>query len=108
MASALIVAEIFLTRLISRLSGCTDTDEGFHAQVEAILSRNIESASGREDYIRVKLTQQGERLLAEPIFGKSGLISTLVEADGLIRIDMNAEGIYEGQNVRVLLNGGTR
>jgi molybdopterin molybdotransferase len=107
-ASALVVAEVFLTRLISRLSGCTDTDEGFHDQVEAILSRNLESASGREDYIRVKLTQQGERLLAEPIFGKSGLISTLVEADGLIRIDMNTEGIYEGQRVKVLLNGGLR
>jgi molybdopterin molybdotransferase len=107
-ASALVVAEVFLTRLISRLSGCNNTDGGFHAQVEAILSRNIESASGREDYIRVKLTQQGERLLAEPIFGKSGLISTLVEADGLIRIDINAEGVYEGQRVKVLLNGGPR
>jgi len=107
-ASALVVAEVFLTRLISRLSGCTDSDKGFNAQVEAILTRNIESASGREDYIRVKLTQQGERLFAEPIFGKSGLISTLVEADGLIRIDINAEGVYEGQRVTVLLNGGTR
>jgi molybdopterin molybdotransferase len=94
--------------LISRLSGCIASYEGPRAQVEAILSRNIESASGREDYIRVKLTQKEDRLLAEPVFGKSGLISTLVEADGLIRIDMNAEGIYEGQRVKVLLNGGSR
>jgi molybdopterin molybdotransferase len=107
-ASALVVAEVFLTKLISRLSGCTNNYGGFSHQVEAILSRNIESANGREDYIRIKLTQQGESLLAEPIFGKSGLISTLVEADGLLRIDMNTEGLYEGDRVKVFLNGGNR
>ena len=85
---------------------------GFQQQVEAILARNIESASGREDYIRVKLVEKGDTLIAEPIFGKSGLISTLVEADGLIRIDINTEGLYQGHSVRVMLsnsfNGGPR
>jgi molybdopterin molybdotransferase len=35
--------------------------------------------------------------------GKSGLISTMVEADGTIRIDMNTEGLYKGERVRVRL-----
>ena len=42
------------------------------------------------------------RVTAEPIFGKSGLISTLVEADGLVRVERNTEGLYEGEQVRVL------
>ena len=102
-ASALMVAEIFLTRLILRLSGLTDFRNGFQAQVEAKLSRNIESKSGREDYIRVKLFRKGEVLIAEPVFGKSGLISTLVDADGLIRVDINTEGLYNNQKVKVIL-----
>lgn len=107
-ASALVVAEVFLTRLISRLSGCADSSLGPQIEIGAIVSRNIESTNGREDYIRVKLTKQGETIIAEPVFGKSGLISTLVEADGLIRIDMNTEGLYKGQRVNVFLNGGIR
>jgi len=102
-ASALIVAEVFLTRLISRISGREDPHEGLQAQIQAVLSQNIESKSGREDYIRVKLVKQDEIYIAEPIFGKSGLISTLVEADGLICIDRNTEGVYEGQRVKVFL-----
>lgn len=107
-ASALVVAEVFLTALISRLSGRTESSLGFNTRVRAVLARNIESASGREDYVRVRLIQEGETLIAEPIFGKSGLISTLVEADGLIRIDMNTEGLYKGQKVDVLISGGIR
>ena len=102
-ASALVVAEIFLTRLILRLSGHAEPGGRIHARVEAELSRNIESANGREDYIRVKLVKKGEALIAEPIFGKSGLISILVESDGLIRVDMNTEGLYQGQKVKVIL-----
>ncbi|NQU14996.1 MAG: molybdopterin molybdotransferase MoeA [Desulfobacteraceae bacterium] len=102
-ASAMVVAEVFLTRLISRLSGQRDVTDKFRNQMEAQLSQNVESAPGREDYVRVKLIEKGDRLMAEPVFGKSGLISTLVEADGLIRVDMNTEGMYEGQTVRVML-----
>jgi molybdopterin molybdotransferase len=102
-ASALVIAEVFMTRVILRLSG--DPGPGSHLRigVEAALSQNIESANGREDYIRVKLIEEGGGLTARPVFGKSGLISTLVEADGLIRIDMNTEGLYQGERVKVML-----
>jgi len=102
-ASALVVAEVFLSRLISRLSGHTRSSGQSQGHVEAELGRNIESAGGREDYIRVRLVEKDKTLIAEPVFGKSGLISTLVEADGLIKIDMNTEGLYQGQGVRVFL-----
>jgi molybdopterin molybdotransferase len=43
------------------------------------------------------------QVFAEPILGKSGLIRTMVKADGLIKIDMNSEGLEEGTFVRVVL-----
>ncbi len=106
--SALVVAEVFLTPLIGHLSGRSNAFKGMKYHVTATLDRNVESAPGREDYIRVKLIEQGEQWLAAPIFGKSGLISTLVEADGLIRIPMNTEGLYKDDTVQVLLGGGIR
>jgi len=101
--SAMVVAEVFLKPFLFRLSGRNNFQAAAHYHVEAELSRNIESASGRDDYIRVKLNNRGDKIIAEPIFGKSGLISTLVEAHGLIRIDRNTEGLYQGQSVRVML-----
>jgi molybdopterin molybdotransferase len=88
-ASAMVVAEVFLTEFLSRISGKEYIDEVVNQEIEAELSRNIESVSGRDDYIRVKLIREGEKILAEPIFGKSGLISTLVEANGLLKVDRN-------------------
>ena len=102
-ASALVVAEVFLRPLIFRLSGLRGYSGGLNTLVQAELGRNIESTSGREDYIRVKLVKNRETLIAEPIFGKSGLISTLVDSDGLMRVDMNTEGLYKGQKVDVML-----
>lgn len=102
-ASAMVVAEVFLTPFLARLAGRADPFKPRYRVVEAALSRNIESASGRDDYIRVKLEKQGDGWIADPIFGKSGLISTLVEADGLVRIDRNTEGFYQDQIVQVMI-----
>jgi molybdopterin molybdotransferase len=99
--STMIIFDVFLTVLFGKLSGLTEPAEGMDRSVEAELDRNVESVSGREDYIRVKLTHGEGRMLATPILGKSGLISTMIEADGLIRIDMNAEGLYKGDTVQV-------
>ena len=101
--SAMIIFDIFLRYLFGRLSGLSRPDEYSSYTIEAELDRNIESASGREDYIRAKLTDTEGGWLATPILGKSGLISTMVEADGIIRIDMNTEGLYKGEKVKVRL-----
>ncbi|MTI84892.1 MAG: molybdopterin molybdotransferase MoeA [Firmicutes bacterium] len=72
--------------------------------VRAKLTRNMRSAAGREDYIRVKLveSEQGE-LSAEPILGKSGLIATMVKAHGLAMIPADKEGVEAGEYVAVKL-----
>lgn len=102
-ASAMVIAEVFLNPFLSRLSGEKGPLEGTHFYLLAELERNIESASGRDDYIRVKLVNRDGRYFADPVLGKSGLISTLVEAHGLVKIDRNTEGLYKGQTVNVML-----
>ncbi len=102
-ASAMVVAEVFLAPFLARLAGRGNPFQGGHRTIEAKLSRNIESASGRDDFIRIRLIEADGGWVAEPIYGKSGLISTLVEADGLVRVDRNTEGLYENQMVQVLI-----
>ena len=67
------------------------------------MSRNLESAAGRVDFVRVRLVNHQGKTWAEPILGKSGLIRTMVQADGLIAIDMNTEGLEQGEPVAVWL-----
>jgi molybdopterin molybdotransferase len=50
----------------------------------------------------VKLREKDGNLEADPIFGESALISTLVHADGLVRIHRHAEGLYAGEVVEVI------
>lgn len=69
---------------------------------QATLTANIASTSGREDTIPVKLIQDDDdQWLAEPIFGKSNLIYTLVNADGLVTISLNSNGLKAGSLVDV-------
>jgi len=99
--SAMVVFDVFVRYLFERLSGVSNPLEYSEHAIEAEFDRNIESASGREDYIRVRLSQAEGRWIATPVMGKSGLISTMVEADGIVRVDMNSEGLYKGERVKV-------
>ncbi len=100
--SAMVVFSRIVKPFIYHASGLADV-HGKKIRLTATLSRNLASAQGRVDYIRIRLKQKEGVLWAEPILGKSGLISTMVKADGLIEIGMNAEGLDEGSQVEVIL-----
>lgn len=70
---------------------------------EGILTQNIHSGSGREEFVRVCLREGQEDWHLEPIRGKSGLIRTMVLADGVIHIPLETEGVQAGQRLRVRL-----
>lgn len=72
-------------------------------RVPARLTRNVASAQGRTDFIRVRLLSRAGERWADPILGKSGLINTMVKSDGVIEIGKNVEGLDEGAGVEVIL-----
>lgn len=69
----------------------------------ASLARNIASSPGRDDFVNVRLDKQHGQYSAEPILGKSGLISTIAQADGVIHIPADKSGLYGGDAVEVTL-----
>lgn len=102
-ASSLIVFWLFVRPLLQQIGGL-EPHIGTHPQpIRARLSRNVSSAQGREDYVRVVLLGDEKGYIADPIFGKSGLISTMAKAHGIIKIDMNTEGLDKDSLVDVYL-----
>ncbi len=101
--SAMVVFDLFMKPLIWRLSGHAGSPWSLGKRISALLARNVSSPPGREDYIRVRAEEAEGRVLAHPILGKSGSISTMVNANGLIKIDIDSEGLEEGALVEVLL-----
>ncbi len=102
--SALVIFDLFAAPLIRTLGGEDPTAACRQAKTtRAILKTNISSQTGREDYVRVSLEKAGDQLHAFPLPNKSGAIFTLTKADGMVRIDLNQEGIEQGEEVEVIL-----
>lgn len=101
-ASAMVLADIFLIPLIRAFSGLGYTSPQ-RSIVRAVMGRSMASASGRVDYIRVLLEENEGRLTAKPVLGKSGLITTMVRADGYVIVPMEKEGLEAGEEVDVVL-----
>jgi molybdopterin molybdotransferase len=102
--SALVIFDLFAGPLIRRLGGEERQTLGsFQRTVRAVLTTNIASQIGREDYVRVTLDRQSGSLVASPLPNKSGAIFTLVKAHGMVRIDLNQDGLEAGEEVEVIL-----
>ena len=95
---AMLVFETILSPLFRSLSG---QREPF--PVPAVFSQNLAAAPGRACYQPVMLRFGSGGYIAEPVFGKSGMISTLAYASGYIIIDLNKEGLRQGEAVWVHL-----
>jgi molybdopterin molybdotransferase len=95
-ASAYVVMLVIVQPLLSAMTG---REKDRILSTTAVLAENISSVKGREDYVRVRISEGR----AVPEFGKSGLMNTLVQSNGLIRIPAGCEGLEEGEMVEVLL-----
>jgi molybdopterin molybdotransferase len=100
-ASAMITFGIFVTPAICRLSGCSRSPQQF--ALKAKLTRNIPSATGREDYVPVKIEEKNGELYADPVFGKSNLMFALIRADGLAKVPLDKVGMMAGESVEITL-----
>jgi molybdopterin molybdotransferase len=99
--SALVNVEMFVAPVVRSLLG-----ENLHQPkpaVNAELLVNLASASGREEWVPVRLLPGETGWQADPVFGKSNLIFTLARADGLVRVAPDATGLSAGEMVEVIL-----
>ncbi len=103
--SAMVISWLFVVPAIEKLLGIQMNTPS--ASIEAKLTINLPSQAGREEWVAVKLTKsdssESPEYLAEPIFGKSNLIFTLIRADGLICIPSSANGLEAGHIVQAYL-----
>jgi putative molybdopterin biosynthesis protein len=98
--SAALTGEIFVEPLISRWLGRPPAEP---PTVEAVISRKVMSPAGDDDYVRVTVGQVGDRIIATPLSRGAGVISSLVRADGIVRIPRFSEGVDAGSKVTVRL-----
>lgn len=102
-ASAAVVMHVLGRPLLARLAGLPEPPPLYGSTVTARLSRNLAGATGREDFVRVRLRREGELLWADPVLGPSGLLSPMVKSDGLVMIPLGVEGLDRGETVAVEL-----
>jgi len=98
--SAALTASLFLKPVIYRFLGIPEPKT---QMVQAVLSRRVVSSLGVEEVVRVKLGEVGGRLVAVPIARGAGLVTSMVRADGLLRIARLSEGVQEGTEVSIEL-----
>jgi molybdopterin molybdotransferase len=101
--SALVVAQIFLAPYLRYLQGHRLKKGPLGHRTNAVLATSVHSTIGLEEYIRVRLEQkEAGSQTAFPIFGKSGMLSTMVKASGIVAIPMNVEGFSKGEVVEII------
>ncbi len=98
--SAAIAIQEFVRPLMAHMAGAPSEE---HESARAVMSRKSASRLGMEEFLRVKLGEVGGRLVALPAKRGASVISSLVEADGMVRIPPGSEGIEAGEEVRVEL-----
>jgi putative molybdopterin biosynthesis protein len=92
--SAIIAFEQFVRPLVRRFIGQPDAAP---ERVAVRTTRKIPSKLGLEEFLRVKLGRVDGKLVAAPLPRGAGSITTITEADGLLRIPANTEGLIEGE-----------
>jgi molybdopterin molybdotransferase len=98
--SALVVGSLIIPAILHRLYGRSDSQPS--GLVQARLTTNLASQAGRDDYHPVKVWEDAKGFHAEPIYGRSNLIFTLVRANGLVVIPADSTGIEAGTTVDVI------
>lgn len=98
--SAALTIDIFVEPLIAQWLGRRPNE--FQMET-ATLTRKIVSPAGDDDYVRVAVGKVGNKLLAAPLSRGAGVITSLVQADGLAVIPHGTQGLDAGQQVKVRL-----
>ncbi len=98
--SAIIAFEQFVRPLLYKMLGQPEIERQ-RIQVEP--TKKIPSKLGVEEFIRVKLGAVGNKIVAIPLPRGAGCITSITEADGIIRVPNNVEGIKPQESATVEL-----
>jgi len=98
--SAALTADIFVEPLLGKWLGRSP----FHPHtIPAEITRKVNSRAGDDEYLRVAVGYIGDKTLAAPLSRGSGVITSLVRADGLVIIPRGIQGLQAGEQVSVQL-----
>ncbi len=92
--SAIIAFEQFVRSILNRMLGQPDPSV---QTIDVAPTRKIASKLGVEEFLRVKLGQVGNRVVATPLPRGAGCITSITEADGIIRIPNHIEGLKDNE-----------
>lgn len=96
--------EVFVRPTLARLSGERENVSLLlRGTVTARMKKNVHSTAGRREYIDIMIERTDGVLWAEPLLGKSGLLRTIVNADGRVCIPVGKPGLETGETVTVTL-----
>jgi putative molybdopterin biosynthesis protein len=98
--SAVVSFREFVRPLLFQIQGMQLPDP---EKVEAFLGRKLPSKPGLEEHVRVILGMVSERIIAIPLAGGAGMMTSLVRADGILRVAPEISGYSEGEKITVEL-----
>ncbi len=98
--SAALTGEIFVEPLLTHWLGRAPETP---PTLAATITRKVLSPLGDDEYLRVTVGRVGERIVATPLSRGAGVITSLVRADGIVRIPRHNEGLNAGDSVTVHL-----
>jgi putative molybdopterin biosynthesis protein len=98
--SAIVVAREIIESALAKFLG-----QGYVARpkVTAVLPKKMASQLGLEELVRVTLGRVEDRLVATPLRRGAGVITTMVQADGLMRVPSLVEGVNAGEEIEIEL-----
>ncbi|MBK6794403.1 MAG: molybdopterin biosynthesis protein [Anaerolineales bacterium] len=96
--SAALTIDIFVESLIARWLGRRPLELPLET---ATLTRKLVSPAGDDDFVRVVVGKVGDKLLAAPLSRGAGVITSLVQADGLALVPSGTQGMEAGEKIQV-------
>ena len=70
---------------------------------KATLTRPVVSGLKYEEFVRVRMGDVGDKLMASPLSRGSGVVSSFMKADGILEVAQGLEGYEAGSEVNVRL-----
>jgi putative molybdopterin biosynthesis protein len=98
--SAALTGEIFVEPLLAKWLGLPGHQK---PTLRANITRKLLSPMGEDEWVRVTAGKVGERIVAAPLSRGAGVITSLVRADGIVRIPRFSEGVDTGAEVTIEL-----